>query len=253
MRKTLTKFHWMKKTARFTLIELLVVIAIIAILAGLLLPALNAAKKKAQAISCLSNQRQTGNGFLLYASDYDDVILNADSRSTTRLYYHALLMDRPEYKYATPPTALSYMSWRANTCPAATIQPFHGSGSLNLSAVFAAPRADHEHYGWNKDWRLKFTDGPSYLLLKKVRENPNLAWGLADSSTATIGSQSPNITAGSGNAYVLRHSQRCNVWFFDGHAEPLGIPELKKVYTFHSGLASVYVITYPDGGPTKAL
>jgi len=56
----------------FTLIELLVVIAIIAILAALLLPALSAAKAHAQTISCLSNQRQLGMAWVLYASDADD-------------------------------------------------------------------------------------------------------------------------------------------------------------------------------------
>jgi prepilin-type N-terminal cleavage/methylation domain-containing protein/prepilin-type processing-associated H-X9-DG protein len=234
----------------FTLIELLVVIAIIAILAAILFPVFAQARAKARQTSCLSNMKQLGLAFLMYAQDYDEMAIRTfygPSPSNTNCSWPVFTQpyiknygifscpDAPTGLGRTPGTMV--MSGGCGTLPdglsvtyaynlyiGGNLAPGSGSTAIPTlsTAAIVAPATT-----------VLMTDGGT-----DPRTNPNtpVLWPLKRATTkgsaapdSTLGrtawiiahAGSSNITSGFADygAPHARHSEQTNVLWADGHVK----------------------------------
>ena len=212
------------KRQRFTLIELLVVIAIIAILAAMLLPALQSARARGVTANCASNIKQLNSALNAYMPDFDEYVVSGKRDQTNYFHWSAIMM---AYKYVDNALLI---------CPAVHNYQYVGS-ILSAAPTPASTQSTYlryVHYGINagiaSNYILttrassKIKSSPTMKAGKAI--NPGKTVAFADSHCKdykNVGDKTPVGFAyfygsGSGAGQIMdRHAKGANVSFVDGH------------------------------------
>lgn len=216
---------------KFTLIELLIVIAIIAILASMLLPALNRAREKARSINCVGNLNTVMKLQTLYADDNDDIIIcyTTDSRPYAKHLYWTGYTTEAMTPFFCPGTPKAL-------CDKPILPGLTGTAQYYTYGIYNY-RSDGAgaYYEARKDrtGSFAFMSSDSMYYVAKRCKSPSSVILHGDTRYYRgnyVGTSNWNfnpITELNSSSAAVPHSGRGNFAYLDGHVKGLGVRELK--------------------------
>lgn len=245
----------MRNSKNFTIIELLVVISIIAILAAMLLPALNQARNKAKSMSCVSNLKQIGLTAINYTNDFSDYFVPVQDKTGALGYSNSYYVAWAVFFYK-----LYNINPKTFYCGLAVTQTQYAYSVGDKTAILdpnssSPSRWLYINYGYNIKLGRTSNDASKYEMLKiNTIRRPSEIVSCGDSIDYTSGRELRTIAqlgenTDPSNKYFLsgRHpSKRAAIAWVDGHAGNENI-----VYNGSESLAQTSPIYESHGGVFK--